>query len=51
MPLNYVKVGRLSSADDELARVRLIVPHSQGHQTATSYVYPYYYEITYERGR
>ena len=49
VPLNYVNVGRPRSADDHVAKVRLIVPHSQGHQIATSYVYPYYYEITYER--
>lgn len=51
IPLNYIKVGRPASATDEIAKVRLIVPHSQGHSTASSNVYPYYYEITYERGR
>ena len=49
VPLNYVNVGRPRSADDRIAKVRLIVPHSQGHQIATSYVYPYYYEISYVR--
>lgn len=45
---NYLNVGR-STAD--LAKVRLIVPHSQGHSTASSNVYPYYYELTFQRER
>ena len=49
VPLSYVKVGRPHDADDEIAKVRLIVPHSQGHSIASSYVYPYYYEISYQR--
>jgi hypothetical protein len=49
IPLNYVNVGRPRTAEDRISKVRLIVPHSQGHQIATSYVYPYYYEISYER--
>ena len=50
-PLPYVKIGRQVAADDELAKVRLIVPHSQGQSTASQYVYPYYYEITFQRER
>ena len=49
VPFPYIKVGRPRTADDEIAKVRLIVPHSQGHTMASSYVYAYYYEITYER--
>ncbi|MBQ9655508.1 MAG: DUF4827 domain-containing protein [Prevotella sp.] len=49
VPLNYVNVGRPLKADDEIAKVRLIVPHSQGTAEATSSVYPCFYEITYER--
>lgn len=49
VPLNYVKVGRPENEGDEVAKVRLIVPHSQGTADATSSVYPCYYEITYER--
>ena len=49
MPLNYVNVGRPEKEDDEVAKVRLIVPHSQGTADASSSVYPCYYEITYER--
>jgi hypothetical protein len=51
VPLNYVRVGRPETVDDETAYVRLIVPHSQGTSDASSSVYPCYYEITYERER
>lgn len=50
-PLDYIKIGRPSAAGEDIAFVRLIVPHSQGHSTATSYVLPYHYEITYELNR
>lgn len=36
VPLSYVR---------DKAHVRLIVPSKMGHQTAMSYVYPYYYDI------
>lgn len=49
VPLNYVSVGRPETAEDEISKVRLIVPHSQGTADATSNVYPCYYEITYQR--
>lgn len=51
IPLNYIKVGRQVSPDDEIAKVNLIVPSTQGHQYASSSVYPCYYTITYEKGR
>lgn len=47
VPLSYVKVGRPQSDSEDCAKVRLIVPHTQGHANASSYVIPYYYEITY----
>ena len=51
-PLQYIKLGRLSSPDDEKAHVRLIVPHSQGTtNNAKANVKPYFYDITYQRGR
>ncbi|MBR1409850.1 MAG: DUF4827 domain-containing protein [Prevotella sp.] len=49
VPLSYVKVGRPQSPTDQCAKVRLIVPHSQGHATASSNVTPCYYEITFQR--
>jgi len=56
VPLNYVKIGRPDPAEepsdnDEVSKVRLIVPHSQGTADASASVYPCYYEITYERAR
>ncbi len=50
-PLSYIKVGRQSSPDEEIAKVKIIVPHTQGHRYASSGVYPCLYELTYERGR
>lgn len=51
VPFTYINLGRPESVDDEIARVRLIVPHTQGHEAATSGVYPCLYDITYQRGR
>ncbi len=50
-PLPYIKVGRQTTEDGEIARVRLIVPHTQGHASASSSVYPCFYDITYQRER
>lgn len=50
VPLSYIKPA-VQLPNDELARVKLIVPHSAGHQTASSYVIPYFYEITYQKKR
>jgi hypothetical protein len=49
VPFAYINVGRVRNADDRIAKVRLIVPHTQGHTIAASYVYPYYYEITFQK--
>ncbi len=49
VPMPYIKVGRPQSSDEDCAKVRLIVPHSQGHASASSNVKPYYYEITFQR--
>lgn len=50
VPLTYIKIGRQSEPDEEIASLRLIVPHTQGQSDASGSVYPCYYEITYERG-
>ena len=47
VPMPYLNIGR----KEPIAKVRLIVPHSEGQSTATSYVYPCFYEITYRKGR
>lgn len=46
-PLTYLTPVRTYSSD-KIARVRLIVPHSMGQSKAINYVYPCYYEITYQ---
>ncbi len=48
VPLSYINLGRIQS---DLAKVRIIVPHSAGHSDASSSVYPCFYEITYQVGR
>ena len=49
VPLNYINVGYPEDAEDQVAKVRLIVPHSQGTADASSSVTPYYYELTFQR--
>lgn len=51
LPLSYVNVGRPSVEGDQVAKVRIIVPHDMGHIYASQSVIPYLYDITYERGR
>jgi len=51
VPLNYINLGRPDNDGDETAKVRLIVPHSQGTADASSSVYPCFYEVSYERAR
>lgn len=51
VPLNYINVGRPENDGDEVAKVRLIVPHSQGTADASASVYPCYYEISYEKAK
>ncbi|MBQ3152660.1 MAG: DUF4827 family protein [Bacteroidaceae bacterium] len=43
-PLPYIYFTRRQS---QTAKVRLIVPHTKGTSTASSYVYPCFYEITF----
>ena len=49
VPLSYIKAGRPQTADEECAKVRLIVPHTQGHAYASSNVQPFFYTITFQR--
>lgn len=51
VPLSYIKIGRQMAEDEEISKVRLIVPHNQGHSDASSNVYPCFYEITYQEMR
>lgn len=51
IPMRYVKIGRQSKPDEELARVKLIVPSSQGQSSASASTYPCFYDLVLERGR
>ncbi len=50
VPLSYVNIGRQESEEEKIAKVRLIVPDSQGQKDASEDVYACYYDITYQRG-
>ncbi len=49
-PLTYVNIGRPVNKDDEIAKVKVIVPSAQGHYYASMNVYPCLYTLTYQRG-
>ncbi len=49
-PLDYIRLAKSEGAG-EVAKVRLIVPHSSGTANAGTYVKPFYYEITYQLGK
>ena len=49
-PLSYINLVRINSAEAELAHVKVILPHDQGHSYAQTGVYACEYELTYERG-
>lgn len=53
IPLQFINLGRQNSASSSIAKIRLIVPSTQGQSNAALYtnIYPCYYEITYQRGR
>ena len=51
IPLKYINLARtMDGPDARLAKVRLIVPSSQGQANASANVYPCFYEIIYQRG-
>lgn len=51
VPLAYINLGRPSTETEQIAKVRIIVPHTEGQQYAVQGVYPCLYDITYQRGR
>lgn len=51
VPLTYIKIGRTQTPEDRIAHLKIIVPHSEGTQSASASVYPCLYDITYQRGR
>lgn len=48
-PFTYIKLGRPSTEEDKIAHVHLIVPSAQGQEYASSYVYPCYYDLTFQK--
>lgn len=48
VPLKYVGLGRQMRPDQGIAKVRIVVPHSQGHSTAMGQVYACFYEIKFQ---
>ena len=46
-PLEYIRVG-VQTDETPIAKVRLIVPHSEGHSHAMGSVYPCFYELTFQ---
>lgn len=51
IPLTFIRLGRQIGEDDEIAKVRLIVPSTEGQSDMLTNIYPCFYEITYQRGR
>lgn len=51
IPLTYIKIGRQTTKEEKIARVKIILPHDQGQAYATSNVYACAYDITYMRNR
>ena len=51
VPFSYIRIGRQESADEGIAKVRLIVPHTEGQTSATGNVYPCFYELTFQKMR
>ena len=49
VPFNYIRIGLPQNENEEVAKVRLIIPHSQGHTSASGNVTPFYYEIIFQR--
>lgn len=50
-PLQYIRLGRQNSQENEIALVRIIAPSGVGTSNQSSLVYPCFFEISYQRGR
>ena len=49
VPFHYINIGRPTQEGDEIAKINMIVPHTQGQASAQQSVYPCFYTITFER--
>ena len=50
VPFTYIHLGRRKVEGDDIAKVRLIVPHTKGTSRARQYVFPCFYEIEFQEG-
>ena len=48
LPFDYLRTGRETKGR---AKIKLIVPHTKGTSAASSYIYPSFYELTYQLSR
>jgi len=51
IPFSWVKIGRPQSEDEQVAHVRILVPHSYGTTSASGNVQACLYDLTLQRGR
>ena len=51
VPFTYIRIGRQETEEEGIAKVRLIVPHSEGQTSAASGVYPCFYELLLQKMR
>ena len=51
IPFSWVKIGRPKTADEQIAHVRVLVPHSYGTTIASGNVQACLYDLTLQRGR
>ena len=51
VPFSYIRIGRQDNAEEGIAKVRLIVPHTEGQTSAVGNVYPCFYELTFQKMR
>ena len=51
IPFSWVKIGRPKTADEQIAHVRILVPHSYGTTIASGNVQACLYDLTLQRGR
>lgn len=50
-PLKFINIGRQDADEAEIALVRIIVPSTEGQVFAAQYTIPFFYEISFQRGR
>lgn len=55
IPFSYIRIGRQTEENTDgskgIAKVRLIVPHTEGQKEASSQVYPCFYELMFQKMR